>query len=217
MAAKDTAAVRYRVDRTGPRTKGGMSPALLLIDHVWNLSQKQTGHSWTRLNQVMRDSVRLAIDGGMRFDVGDFGHIRSHYNSSYWLDLEWWYSRAVERGHVNACQAIEALLLRPPFILNGSRLCVDSKPNDCIQSVERQRECDVAEMKMIEWIGWPQARVTSFPDGDSFIVSSTWDGKKHRSKPARRWTITRDMLRECNAVIRRVSKRAKEADANGNN
>jgi len=44
------------------------SPALTLIQHVWDHQQEAIGHSWTRLNGSMCNAVRLAIDAG-RFNL----------------------------------------------------------------------------------------------------------------------------------------------------
>jgi hypothetical protein len=98
------------------------SPAILLLDHVWN-NQGETaghGHSWRRLNSAMQDAIRLAIESGMQFGEDDFKVIKRDYSPEYWLHIEGCYARAIEAQHgpnPSAYQAIEKYLGRKPFVV----------------------------------------------------------------------------------------------------
>lgn len=96
------------------------SPALTLIQHVWDHQQEAIGPSWTRLNQSMSGAVRLAISAGLRFGLEDFKTIAEPMRIGYWCGADYgerWYTDAIVRGHLSAARAYETWRGRKPFLL----------------------------------------------------------------------------------------------------
>lgn len=96
-----------------------MSPALELLDLVWRSNAKT---SWAIINGSMQHALKLAIEGGFEFELGDFAHIEQHWWPGYWMGcdgMEKAYTRACAGPHGpnrSAVKAIEAHLKRKPFI-----------------------------------------------------------------------------------------------------
>lgn len=183
-------------------------PALHLIDHVWAHIQESTGHSWQRLNWAMSDALMLAIKAGMRFAPDDFVHIKEHYRPGYWMGEsggEYHYAAAVEAGNLSACVAFETWKKRPPFIIGGRRLAVGSKLHDFFSWDNPRPE------SAPEWMEYNGAKVSAFLGCDSFSVLTHWDqkGKKWRDRgaPVRRWTVTREGIKQANAAYRESRKK----------
>jgi len=104
--------------------KNSESPAMQLVRLVWDNCQQVIGHSWTRLNQSMRNALNLAISGGLRFDLGDFKTIEKAFDMRYWGGedggfAEYFYSQAIAVQNLTACRSFEAWKDRPAFIVDG--------------------------------------------------------------------------------------------------
>ncbi len=138
------------------------SAALHLIRHVWEHNREATGFSWTRLNGSMHGAVMLAIEAGLKFNLGDFTYIAENFRVGYWggndghMCGEAFYSHAVKFDHLSACQSFEAWKNRKPFNWDGQRVCIG-------QQFIWQRE---------------RVSVTSFAaDGLSFIATAYKEAK----------------------------------------
>ncbi len=104
------------------------SPALHLIRHMWENVCDTLPHSWRIVNGSMHQVVKLAIDGGLRWGLGDFATVAKDFRIGYWGgnngDSEGLYSCAVESGNLSACLSFEAWKGRKPFIFHGKRISV---------------------------------------------------------------------------------------------
>ena len=98
------------------------SPVQLVIGTVYRESMKATGHSWTRLNGVLRGTMRNLIAAGVKFEVDDVKKALADFSGHYWDSHESWYSSACGAehgdggGNLSAAIAIEVALGRQPFI-----------------------------------------------------------------------------------------------------
>ena len=120
-----------------------LSPALALFDHVWRHGRHNSHREKSASMQV---ALRLAIESGMEWAIGDCARVEEHWRPEYWMGVEGWepsYSRACAGPHgpnPSAIKAIEAHLGRKPFLVlrgangangaNGAtriRLCVGAK------------------------------------------------------------------------------------------
>lgn len=108
--------------------KKKMSPAMTLVGHVW-AANGIGSLSYSRLNAVMADAVKLAIDSEMAFDPDDFRYIYDEFRGSYWFGEskgEHFYTAACLVGNVSACQSFEEFAGRPPLIYKSKRLHIGS-------------------------------------------------------------------------------------------
>ncbi len=190
------------------------SPVIRLVDLIWENAEKATGHSWTRLNTALHQSVTLAIEAGLKFAVGDFEHILRNYNSGFWRGEgggEYWYSRAVECHNISACQSFEIMKERKPFILGGKRLAIGTR----IDSILDRREMLGNGWLPLQWAHTPAVEVGSFfADGTGFNCFSKFDTKKDEwsKKPVRRFRVGRDQIATANALLRSDEKAREEAN-----
>lgn len=187
------------------------SPVIRLVDLLWDNAQKATGHSWTRLNGALHQSIYLAIEAGLKFAPGDFEYIWEHYNSGYWIgdgNGEGWYSRAVEYDNRSACISFEKQKGRKPFILNGKRLAIGTR----IDSVLDRRAMINPDWLKLEWSHFLTVQVGSFFDG-GINVFAKWDAKKKdwTEKPNRRWKVTYEDIAKANALLRSDEKARQDA------
>lgn len=193
-----------------PRDKESRSAALVLVEHVWNHIQEATAHSWQRLNWAMSDAVTLAIRAGLEFDAGDFEHIADNFRPGYWMGEtmgEYLYVAAVTAGNLSACKSFEQWKERPAFVLGGRRLTHGSTFDDYFGEYSRTIRGTV-ESKT-EWLGYPQAKLSTFRDDkNSFVVSSHWDAAKRSRKeggaPVRRWVVTREMVSAASKILKKA-------------
>ncbi len=137
------------------------SPAMQLLQQVWEHKQEATGHSWLKLNHAMADALSLAIRAGMRFDVDDFGYMSRAFRSDYWIgDGERFYELAVLYRNASAYQAFEASRRRKPFIVKGASVSRHTGDGPCGQGLSR-----LIIGAKFRWQG-QMVTVTSFRDGD---------------------------------------------------
>lgn len=116
-------------------SKNATSPVQTVMNTLQSESMKATGHSWTRLNGVLRGAMHDLIRAGIKFEIDDVVTALSGKNSGYWSDCESWYSSACGGdggGNTSAAISIENHLGRDPFIWaertkTPERLCVGSQ------------------------------------------------------------------------------------------
>lgn len=167
------------------------SDAVAFVRHLYAKSLSATGHSWTRLNGAMYQSVHIAIAAGLEFDLDDIGVMLNEMRGSYWFHddgPESWYRKAIEIGNRSAWKALERYFKREPFIFNGNRLFVGSR---------------------IEWDG-KMADVTSFSSDGNHLVACVGERRDNSRKTVKRHKITRDDLRERSV---KKPKKAKSDDS----
>lgn len=102
------------------------SPALQLVRLVFTEGQKATGHSWTRLNQALYLAARVAIEGGLRFDLEDFTDFHGEMRALYWIGAhpDGLYAAACKSRNRSACLAYEHHYDFAPYELDGQRVHV---------------------------------------------------------------------------------------------
>lgn len=102
------------------------SPALQLVRLVFTEGQKATGHSWTRLNQALYQAAKVAIEGGLRFDLEDFTIFYAKMRAEYWIGAhpDGLYAAACKVGNLSACRAYEHRYGFCPYELDGQRVFV---------------------------------------------------------------------------------------------
>jgi len=191
------------------RIKDG--PALQLLQLVWDEQGHQMGHRWERLNSAMYAVTCLAIEYGLRFDVGDFQAIERRFRIGYWggndrhMLGEGFYSLACAtwkcgggRCHGpnrSAAIAFEAWKGREPFIARVSprspashRIAIGTK------------------------FHWYRDRVTctSFAEDGLSLTACSYAEYAARSKVLTRKRITHDGITAYHAEIVKQLKAAKE-------
>lgn len=102
------------------------SPALQLVRLVYIEGQQATGHSWVRLNSALFSAVKVAIKGGLLFDIGDFKAFHSELRAGYWIGAHphGLYAIACEFGNLSACKSYEQCYGFAPYELEGQRVFV---------------------------------------------------------------------------------------------
>jgi len=110
--------------------KNEISKALELVKFVWD-NEKIGGNSYTRLNELMRNAVKLAIEAQLKFNKDDVNFIFHHCNGGYWFRAntngkgcgEDFYSFACKVDNTSFCQSYESFYDFKPFISKkGNRL-----------------------------------------------------------------------------------------------
>lgn len=149
------------------------SPAIKLLQMVWDHSQKSTGHSWLKLNHAMSRTLDLAVESGMEFNEGDFNSLYKRFNAGYWIGDtggESFYRLAVLYRNNSAWKTYEAATGRKPFIIEGASISSrDTYRGDGPMGEGLARIVIGAEFK---WKG-ETAKVTSFNDAKlSFTACS---------------------------------------------
>lgn len=192
--------------RTGGKTitRKRRSSAMVLIGHVWNRNCETTGHSWARVNRSMQLAVRLAIHAGLRWHRSDFTEIQETMNGGYWFGEskgEQWYRLAIEQNNASAIQSYEQFRGRKPFI-------VQSHPDH----PPRHRLHVGSEFLWRTKSGtFPTVRVTSFAQDQSYLTACSYKyvlvcGAYGRERIDKRFTITRQDIRDYHAWLRQMKK-----------
>lgn len=97
---------------------GDLSDALVLLKHVYaKQGEAFKGFSFTRLNQVMRQTLIMAAAYGFKFNEDDLEHLHLRCGAGHWLDSDQFYSAACGVGgfgyanlgpcNISACRAFE--------------------------------------------------------------------------------------------------------------
>ena len=168
--------------------KSELSAPLQMLDLVYANACSANGHSWERINHAMSGALQIAIGAGFRFDIDDWGYIRSHWNSGYWLgsDVERWYTEAVSSSNKSMIDSYEKLAGREPFIAD------DVTPMDAWTG-SRQRE-RLAVGSIFSWQG-SKVRVNSFSsDGTAVNCTDDLSYEQKKTVKPKRYKITRKMI-----------------------
>ena len=163
---------------------------------LWEHSLKETGHSWTRLNQALRSTLKSLINAGVEFHEDDFAIIHEEMRPGYWFGErgeEEFYRLAVDAGNLSACKAVEKSLGFDAFILYGKRLYVGA---------------DV----VIEGVKY---EITSHSGKDAFNLVRRYRDPKFSNRVAGLGKLTRQMIKEMNAARRKEKKLAATSNEEG--
>lgn len=161
-----------------PPPEKGPSPAMRLVQTVWENRCGANEHSWRRVNQSMRAALYLAIAGGLSFAENDFHDIYKEMRGAYWFgDGEGFYRAAVEENHIQACVSYEKSTGRKPFVWEGKRLFVGAS---------------------FPWAG-EHVTVTSFDAASGTLTACSYKPKAaeddYSTRIDHRFTISNDDLR----------------------
>jgi len=182
------------------------SPAIQLLQLLWDNRQKETGHSWLKLNHAMENGLRLAIRMGMTFNEGDISVCFNRFRAGYWFgaDSEWIYREAVLYRNASAWKCYEAWTKRKPFIVKGASIYVNTGDGPAGKGLARL----IVGAEFV-WNG-ERVRVGSFNDVKECLSANsiTSDQAEERcvtcgsitkwpkDKILHRYTITHEMLAE---------------------
>lgn len=186
------------------------SPAIMLLDHVWEFAMKGCDHSWERLNHTMRDALLLAIGGGLVFEPGDFSHIRSNYRSGYWIGEsdEWCYAMAVACCNPSAVASFERYKNRSPFIADD----VSPKRSEWLHMTGSRVKERLAVNSTFPWKG-KTVIVTSFAEDGKSLTACSYKPRiedDYSNKVEKRFTITIEDIRVDRAERKRRGELMKE-------
>jgi len=174
-----------------------LSPAIQLIDLIWEKSFRCKPHSWNQFNASLQDALELAIKSGMVFDLNDFQYISDTYRFSYWagndghMQGERYYALSVRGNNMKAVQSFEAWKNRKPFIFRN----VKSK---YFMPTERKK-CRLFAGSEFEWMGeW--VKITSFSKDGTYLVACSYKEKPEGDYPTEkikcRYKITNSDLKK---------------------
>jgi hypothetical protein len=192
------------------------SPAVQLIEHLWNHRQEATGHSWLRMNQGLHQGLMLAVKLGLTFEEGDINTIAERFRGGYWFgdNFESFYTCAVVYGNRSAWKAYEAHRNRTPFIWTPARLSETWGGGG--QGINNPPRLTVG--CEFQWKG-ERVKVTSFNDDKEYLVAQSykWNETKNCEKCGKaltypkqsivhRYTITHEDLKEAKKAIKAKEK-----------
>lgn len=170
--------------------KARSSSVIELLDLVYASTNDATSHSYERLNHAMRNSLKLAIGAGFKFDIDDVAYILSNYRSGYWVGAsdEWIYGDAIAVGNTSAIASYEAVKSREPIIADDVDLQLDFRNPYLHQSGTRQRErlCVGATFTF----RGQTLTVTSFATDSSYANACLYVNRK----VSKRFKITREEI-----------------------
>jgi hypothetical protein len=165
------------------------SPVVCLLQTVWDNALSATGHSWERLNQSMRQTLKLAVTSGFPFVAGDLKGL-DKFRPGYWMGEtpEWLYSLAIEENNTSAAVAFEEWKGRCPLHADDVKVSRSGAP--------RQQE----RLHVGCYFPWKgeQVKVTSFNDDGAAVACSYHPpadgGYEYERKVKRRHVITRESI-----------------------
>lgn len=166
------------------------SAVIKLLDLVWKNTNAASPHSWERLNRAMRAALELAIGCGLEFELGDYAHILSAYNTRKWIGAsdEWVYTLAIAVENGSAIASFEAKKVRQPIIADKVHL-EDHSGFIHTSSINRDR-CRLCVGASLPWRG-AKVFVNSF--GDGYVNACSYkDTQSYRGPIDKRFKITRD-------------------------
>lgn len=185
------------------------SPAVQFLQMMWRHVQGATSHSWLKLNHAMADALRLAIKGGMRFNVDDFEEIAKRFRSGYWIgDGESFYSLAVLYRNSSAYLAYESANRRKPFIVKSASIAVNTGDGPAGNGLAR-----LIIGARFKWAG-EDVRVTSFNDQRQTLTACSYkqDGKRELcAKCSRVTSWPREVIKSRYTISHADIKRSKQA------
>lgn len=144
------------------------STAYQFIEFVWKKNQLD---SYLRINQIMYNAVKFAIDAKFNFNENDITEVFKNFKGGYWFGFTdnvnggygaFIYSHAGKSQNINACVSIEKFMGINPFILVGKR-------------VHRQLTFINSETKRYY-------RVTGFDIDNKVIRLMSWENGKEEGK-----------------------------------
>lgn len=165
------------------RKKTTESSGLRLLRMVWGNAQKETGHSWLKLNHALQETLSLAIRAGMEIRADELRLINKPpfsdgMNSGYWIQTENLYETAILYRNAAAYQAIEEYLGRKAFIIPGARKHINTGDGPAGNGLPR-----LFLGAEFAWNG-ERVRVTSFNDEEKTLTACSYklDGEKKSCK-----------------------------------
>ena len=186
-----------------------LSPAIQLIDLVWEKSFQCMPHSWERFNAAMQDALRLAIKSGMVFELNDFKYISDNYRFGYWagndghMQGERYYTEAVIKNNTKAVQSFEAWKKRKPFIFR------DVGSDFGYGDMDERKSCRLFVGSKFKWKS-EKVKVTSFSEDGKYVVAcSHKDKQKDDYSPVE----VKHIYKISNADLRKELKWLKKCDA----
>jgi len=118
--------------------KKEISKGLEIVKFVWDNEQIGSS-SYVRLNELMRNAVKLAIEAQLNFNKDDVNIIYSSCNGGYWFGAntngkglgDHFYSFACKVNNTSFCKSYESFYDFKPFISKkGNRLYKEFKLRD---------------------------------------------------------------------------------------
>jgi len=165
------------------------SPAIQLLELVWQHNCAVVPHTWERVNHSMGRALELAIGAGLRFAPGDFDTIADRYRPDRWYGEqggEQFYRLAVIVANVSAAMAWEASRQRRPLLADDVESPYAwSAVGYCHTPGRRVRERLFVGAEFA--YQGHRATVTSFRV-DGKVVACTYRDARH-SKVARRYVV----------------------------
>jgi len=190
----------------------GKSPAIYLLDIVWNHAQRGNLKSWIKFNHSLHDALKLAVSSDLKFDVDDFKRINERFSPGYWMGVdgssglgEAMYSLAVFSGNISAAKSFEQWKNRKPFMLENS------------QRIYMGRE--------FSWESLPVV-CTSFSGDQSHLTACHYKRRHHIEYPTlinygegllRRFTINHSDLASHRKGLRKLEKESGMQRISGGN
>jgi len=197
------------------------SPAHQLIDIIWRSATGENGAGWSTYNQALSRGLALAVESGMRFDIGDLALFAADnidqlgFRGSYWMGggdngHEWIYSTAIAVGNTSAALSYEAWKKRAPFtfdqILEGARISVGQG-----RSTPKSGRLHIGAVFAFDRKCWI---VGSFSQDGTYINAQQRETIKSRwgdsSKLVRRRKITREELDKERLARAKAKRKAKK-------
>jgi hypothetical protein len=157
--------------------KKAVSPAIELLQMVWDHCNRGTGFSYERLNHAMSAALELAIGSGFRFATGDFLTTSESFRFGYWGGAdnggfaESFYATAVKVDNMSAIQAFEAWKGRGPLIVDDVACEQYGRWSHGGGKRKKGRACVGCRFP---WNG-ETVTVTSMPRGDAPLVACSYE------------------------------------------
>jgi len=157
------------------------SPAM----QAFNLLNREYGTdswtvSWIRLNRHLADAIYIAISGGLRFDVTDFGRFMSIGKGHIPDDAECYHAVAVNVGNKSAANSIDAYL--------GRRTLYIGKRFDWTPDRNMLRRAHVGCQI---YLGGRHVTITSFSEDGESVTACAYRSHPNHRKVEKRLTLTR--------------------------
>ncbi len=174
-----------------------LSPAIQLMDLVWEKSFKHVHFSYRKLNESLQILLKLAISSGFDFERDDFQYIAATYRFGYWggndghMMGEQYYAIAIRDGNMQAVQSFEAWTNRKPFIFRDvkCKLFMDTP----------RKECRLFVRSEFQWKS-EKGKVTSFEKDGKHLVACSYKEKAKddysREKIKHQYKITNSDLQK---------------------
>lgn len=144
------------------------SDVIKFLRFIWDANQKLNANA-------LISGIRLAIESGMKFELNDFERIPRRYYGYEWFgskEKEYFYSIASKSNNLSACESLELLMNREPFILMGKRIYVGAQ---------------------FQWQG-TNVKCTSFADGSFYLIACQYGWINARLVILKRFKITQEDL-----------------------